>query len=236
MGDLGRLVDLQDLDNRIGAARHRLTVLPERAELTARQTELATLDAAIAAADAPLRALEGDQRRLEDEVATLRTKITREDARLYDGTVTALKELQAIQDEIASLRRRVDTLEDRLLDLLVEIEPLQATAADRATSRTGLLAAVAAAEEALAAAEQAGRADLAALEAERPGLVDAVGADGVDRYERLRPAFAPATVVRLVGARCEGCPSAMPAVEVDRLRHLPSGLDECEECGRLVLH
>jgi len=236
VGDLARLVDLQDLDNRIGAARHRLANLPERAELTTRQAELAALDAAIAAADAPLRALEADQRRLEDEVASLRDKIAREDARLYDGSVTALKELQAIQDEIASLRRRVDTLEDRLLDVLVELEPLQSAAAERATGRTDLVAAVAAAEGRLVAAAAAGRADLGALEGERPGLVDAVGADGVARYERLRPAFAPATVVRLVGSRCEGCPSAMPAMEVDRLRHLPAGLDECEECGRLVLH
>jgi len=236
VGDLARLVDLQDLDNRIGAARHRRTVLPERAELAARRSELADLDAAIAAADAPLRELEGGQRRLEDEVASLRAKIAREDARLYDGSVTAAKELQAIQDEIGSLRRRVDTLEDQLLDVLVELEPLQGAAAERATGRTDLVAAVAAAEEGLSAAEVASDADLAGLEGERPGLLDAIGAEGVARYERLRPAFAPATVVRLVGARCEGCPSSMPAMEVDRLRHLPAGLDECEECGRLVLH
>ena len=45
-----------------------------------------------------------------------------------------------------------------------------------------------------------------------------------------------ATVVRFDGAGCSGCPSAMPAMEVDRLKHL-DGTDpaDCEECGRIVL-
>ena len=56
------------------------------------------------------------------------------------GTVTAAKELQAIQDEIESLRRRQATLEDEILELMEQIEPLDAELAELGARRTELAA------------------------------------------------------------------------------------------------
>jgi predicted nucleic acid-binding Zn-ribbon protein len=58
----------------------------------------------------------------------------------------------------------------------------------------------------------------------------------LDEYERLRGLLAGVGVAKLVGNRCEGCHLTLPAMEIDRIRHLPP--DEkvyCDECGRLLV-
>jgi predicted nucleic acid-binding Zn-ribbon protein len=44
-------------------------------------------------------------------------------------------------------------------------------------------------------------------------------------------------VARLVGNHCDGCHLTLPAMELDRIRHLPEDeLVTCEQCGRILVH
>lgn len=236
MTDLAMLLTVQELDNTAGALRHRLATLPERRTLDEAQAAVERLDAELAQRDAPRRELEREQRRLEDEATALRAKADAEDKRLYSGAVSAVRELQAIQEEINSLRKRAGQLDERILELMLEIEPLAESLTDLRAHREAAESAAATATVALAEVEASVTAELRRVEAERGAALAEVPADALARYEQLRPHLNPSTVVRLVGARCEGCPLQMPSVEVDRIRHLPAGLADCDECGRLVLH
>jgi predicted nucleic acid-binding Zn-ribbon protein len=236
VSDLSQLLVVQELDNQAGALRHRLATLPERRALDDVQARIDAIDAEIAAVDAPRRQLETEQRRLEDEVASLRAKAADHDRQLYSGSVTAVRELQALQEEIDSLRRRAAQLEDQVLELMVEIEPMSENTAGLRERRAALEAEAERATVALAEAQASTDAELTRATAARAEAAAVVPSDALDRYGQLRGALAPSTVVRLVGSRCEGCPLQMPAVEVDRIKHLPAGLAECDECGRIVLH
>lgn len=236
MTELATLLTVQELDNTAGALRHRLANLPERKALDDAQALVARLEAELAERDAPRRELERQQMRVEDEAASLRAKADNEDKRLYSGSVTAVRELQAIQEEITSLRRRAGQLDERILELMMEIEPLAESVVDLEARRTAAERDATGATIALAEAEAAVSAELASVVEQRAQAAADVPADALASYEQLRGALAPSTVVRLVGSRCEGCPLQMPSVEVDRIRHLASGLAECDECGRLVLH
>jgi len=236
MTDLATLLTVQELDNTAGALRHRLATLPERAALDAAQTLMRTLEAELHQRDEPRRELERRQRRLEDEAEGLRAKADAEDKRLYSGAVTAVRELQAIQEEITALRRRAAQLDEQILELMMEIEPLADSLADLRARHEQAGRDADACTVALAEAEVAVNTELQRTLAARQEAAAAVPADALTRYDAARPSLAPSTVVKLVGTRCEGCPLQMPAVEVDRIRHLASGLADCEECGRLVLH
>ena len=150
---LAGLLDVQAEDNRIEVLRHRLATLPERKELAARQAQVAELDARAEQLAVPRHELERNQKRLEDEVALVRSKADQDEASLYGGRVSAVRELQALQDEVASLRRRASELEDRILELMVELEPLVEEAASLESRREGLEADARAATVALAEAE-----------------------------------------------------------------------------------
>src|SRR5688572_22404275 len=124
---LARLLDLQELDIAIDQLRHRRANLSQRAELKRLAAAANEAAKAIQPVIDERSGLARQEKRLEDDAATLNDKATSENKRLYSGTVTSPRELQAIHEEIESLRRRQRELEDHALDLMVQIEPLDAT-------------------------------------------------------------------------------------------------------------
>jgi predicted nucleic acid-binding Zn-ribbon protein len=233
---LAALLDVQAGDNRIEVLRHQLASLPERAELARRQAAIDELDRRATELAGPRHDLERRQKRLEDEVATLRAKADDAEKSLYSGRVTALRELQALQDEVTSLRRRAGELEDQVLEIMVELEPLTAEEADVAARREILERDAQAATVALAEAEAVVDRELREVRERRTEAAALAESQALALYERHRAAFGGSAVVRLVGTRCDGCPLAMPAMEVDRIRRSPPGVATCDECGRIVLH
>src|SRR5262245_58032654 len=99
MDTLHVLLDLQVHDTTADQHRHRRATLPERAQLKAANATVAGIDQEIAEITGERDRLAREEKRIEDEVASIEAKATAEDKRLYSGTVTAPKELQAIQEE-----------------------------------------------------------------------------------------------------------------------------------------
>jgi predicted nucleic acid-binding Zn-ribbon protein len=236
MDTLHVLLDLQAHDTTADQHRHRRAALPERAQLTAATKALAAIDADLAVVQAERDRLAREEKRIEDEVDSIEAKAVAEDKRLYGGTVTAAKELQAIQDEIASLQRRQRALEDDVLELMVEIEPLDEQLAEKGDRRAAAQAEVTAIQAAIAAAEAEIDAQLAVVEAERAVLADTVPAATLAEYENLRTALGGIAVAKLEGGSCRGCHLQLSAVENDRIRKLPRDeVVHCEECGRILV-
>jgi uncharacterized protein len=88
----------------------------------------------------------------------------------------------------------------------------------------------------LAEAEAEIEAELAEVRRQRDEAAAAVTEDMWPIYERLRTSLGGVAIARLVGPTCQGCHLALPAAEVDRIRHLsPDEPVYCEECGRLLV-
>lgn len=231
------LLAVQEHDTSIDQLSHRRRTLPARAELEAAMAELAKLEQRAGEVDANRHELARAQQRLEDEIAAISDRATQHDKTLYSGTISNPRELQAMQDEIASLRRRISQLEDQELELMEQIEPLDADLARFADERTALDVAATALRAQIAEDEVAIDGQLAAVRAERDSLVAAVEPDLMAEYEQLRPHAGGIAIARLVGGSCGGCHLALSAVEVDRIKKLPpDALVNCEECGRLLAH
>ena len=55
-------------------------------------------------------------------------------------------------------------------------------------------------------------------------------------YEQIRAGNRGVGAARLVGMNCQACHLALPATEVDRIRHLPAdALARCEHCGAILV-
>lgn len=233
---LDRLLELQAHDLHVDQLQHRRANLAARAELQAVATERASLAATLATLEATRGPLTRQQKAVDDEVARLREKIVAEDRRLYSGTVTSPKELQAIQDEINSLKRRVNELEDQELELMEQLEPQDAEADRIAADNTVLDGRSAAAAIQLAQDEAGVDAELAQVTAARDAARAGLTGDLLTHYTQLRKALGGVGVARLQGSRCEGCHLDLAAAEVDRLRRSPGvELAHCEECGRILV-
>lgn len=233
---LEALLVVQAIDTDLDRCHHRKVVLPERDELVATEAQLITLDRQLAVAKADRSTVAEREEALADSLASVESRAAELKKRLYGGTVSATRELQAMAAEVDSLTARGSELESRVLEAMEEREPLDDRVDSIAGQKASLLAARSAVEERLVAREAEVDAEIEALTAARHEATAAVPEDLIQTYERLRQRLGGVGAARLVGARCDGCHLTLPATELDQLRHQPPGtLNFCDSCGRILV-
>jgi predicted nucleic acid-binding Zn-ribbon protein len=230
------LLDVQDRDLAADQLRHRRATLPERAQLAAQETLVTELDAALVAIGARLDEFGRAQRRLEDDVATVEAKRTAENTKLYSGTVTSPRELQAMQEEIGALTRRQRELEDSLIEVMETVEPVATEADGLQVRRQAALDEASRLRAAIAAAEAVVDLELEGVTSARAEVAAGVPGELLAEYEKLRARLGGVAVARLEGTQCNGCHLSLPATELDAVRHaVPGAVVRHEECGRILV-
>jgi predicted nucleic acid-binding Zn-ribbon protein len=234
--ELEALLALQDLDTHIDQEQHRKAHLPARAELAELAREASAVHAARTEIASSVSELAARQDAAERELKVTEARVGQVNKRLYGGTVTASRELQAMSNDVESLRKRASELEDRILAFMDEREPSDAQLAALDSSLADLASRQELVAKTLAAAEEEVDEVLASLQAKRPTAASALSPQLLSTYDRLRARLGGVAVARLVGGRCDGCHLSLPAMELDRVRHQSTGsLEHCEQCGRLLV-
>src|SRR5438874_10244572 len=136
MSVLEDLLVVQEHDSATDRLRHKLDTLPEKARLAEVEQALAGIDKSMAEIAARRDEVVRRQQRHEDELASVEGKIGEVDKRLYSGTVTAPRELQAMQADVVSLRRHRSDIEDHVLEAMQDREPLDNELASLEKQRT----------------------------------------------------------------------------------------------------
>lgn len=236
MAPLDDLITLQNHDSAADRLRHRRATLPERAEIESRRAAHAELERrrleVAERRDAELR----EERRLDDEVRNLEAKAKAEDTRMYSGAISSPRELQAMQADIDQLRRQAREREDEELEVLVRREALDAEVAELEAAQAALVAEIENLMAAIAEQEQEIDAELAVEEEARAALAPNIPEGTLRLYEQIRAGNRGVGAARLVGMNCQACHLALPATEVDRIRHLPAdALARCEHCGAILV-
>jgi predicted nucleic acid-binding Zn-ribbon protein len=124
VGPLHRLLEVQHHDTAIDQLRHRRDTLPARASLRDVETRLAQLDARTGEVRGHRGELAQRQAAIETQIDQSRTRKSELEKRMFGGQVTAPRELQAMDEEVRHLARHISDLEDRELELMEAIEPL----------------------------------------------------------------------------------------------------------------
>ena len=235
-GPLELLLQVQEHDTVADQLRHRRATLPERAALTDLDKRRKALDTRAGEVGTQRDELGARQAALEQQIEASRTRRTTLEKRLYGGTVAAARELQAMSDEVRHLGRHISELEDRELELMEALEPLDAELESARLEREGLDAEAGRLREAIAEAEVVIDADITEQEKGRAAAAEGVRPDLLGRYEKLRTKLGGTGAARLVGGSCSGCHLTLPSMEVDRIRRAPP--DEvitCDQCGRILV-
>jgi predicted nucleic acid-binding Zn-ribbon protein len=233
---LDRLLEVQEHDTHADQLRHRRATLEERTTVERARTDVERASALAADLDQRRQDLRREQRRLEDEVAAYEDKASGADTALYGGAVTNPRELQALQDEVSSLRRRIRQLEDRVIELMEQLEPLDAEGDRLSTERADADRRLTAGTATLRTAEADIDAELERVLAAREKAASTVPEPLLAEYEQLRSRLRGVGVSRLTNGQCGGCHLRLSAVELDRIRKgPPDAIVHCEECGRLLV-
>lgn len=233
---LAQLLVVQAHDSAIDRLRHQRTTLPEFQALADCDEERDHLDAQRAEIAERRHALAREQKRHEDEVAIIEDRREKENERLYSGTVTAHKDLQAIQAELAVLAERQEGIEDQVLELMESIEPVDAELAAVDAKLADVAERRGKVEESLADSQAAIDTEIDTETAARQTAVGEVSDDLVAEYERCRTDLGGVGIARLNGKTCEGCHLQLSAVDFDRVRKVPeSDVVHCPECERMLV-
>jgi predicted nucleic acid-binding Zn-ribbon protein len=236
MGAFDVLLQLQELDSTLDQLRHRRDTLPEREARDEARTAAAKAGVAVDDTFARLHQLQNAQKALEDESASLADKVTHVERMLYGGTVKAAKELEAYQADLEMLQKRAGTLDDEVLEVMEEVEPVEAELGQRKAEREAADATLERAEEALLVAEAEIDAEVVRVEGARAELADGIAADALAQYEQLRAGLGGVGAARLSGARCEGCHLEIPSAQLEEVRRAPDDqVVTCPECGRILV-
>jgi predicted nucleic acid-binding Zn-ribbon protein len=233
---LDALVALQDIDTAIDQHRHQRSRLPERTELAAIDQRAAGLRSAAAEVTEIRDRIAERQAVLEADLSATEERSVAVSRRLYGGEVSASRELQALSADIDGLKARASALEDQVLEVMEEREPLDARLSDLSSELAALEQRQGGLAAALGSSEAVIEEQLADLARRREAAARAVPPDLADTYDRLRARLGGIAVARLVGSHCDGCHLTLPAAELDRIRHLPDGeVVTCDQCGRILV-
>ena len=231
------LVELQELDTRLAQLSHRSETLPEHRQIVELRAEDARLGEQLAKITSETEVLRQAQRDREAEVQGLEDKIAKSTSALYGGEMTSPKEATALQNEIDSILRRQAVVEDQIIELMEQIEPFALEEAEIEGKRTVAGETLRDVDQLLAATQTEIEGERRAVNKERAEVEERGGVDLVALYDRNRNRMGDHTAVgRLVGTSCGACFLGISAVEIDRIRRLPSNEpSECPECGALLI-
>ena len=155
---------------------------------------------------------------------------------MYGGTVSNVRELQAMGDEVKSLQRRVSQLEDQELEVMERIEPVEAEMAQLTKDRSDMAAQAERLRAEVTVSEAEIDAELERTQVERGAAAAEIPEELLAEYDRLRRQLGGIGVARLVNGQCGGCHLKLSAVELDRLRRQAGdAVVHCDECGRLLV-
>jgi uncharacterized protein len=227
---------VQDLDTALDQHRHRRATLPERDALTKLDSSRQALARNRTEVSARRDEIAARQDVLEAELNATQTRIADINRRLYGGMVSATRDLQAMAAEVEHLQSRSSELEDRVIEVMEQREPLDAEVADLDRGDERLAEERARIVSELAASEATVDAEISQLVEQRADAVSSVPPDLLQTYEGLRKHNDGVGAARLIGSTCAGCHLMLPATEIDRIKRSPAdSVFFCDQCGRILV-
>ena len=238
MGDIRALLEVQDLDLEADKLRRQRETLPERAALTASLDRATALDTGHAEMMEKRQALSRSEQQLGAEVSEVAAKAKEVEDTLYSGTLTATKELEAHQEELRLEREKQSALEEQEMEVLEQIESLEAEADENRKTREACDVETAGIREAIAKAEAEIDDALGQLAERRSAPAVNVPAEVLTEYERLRgqEKLRGRAAGELAKGMCGACRMKLPVLEYSRMKGEPEeALITCTHCGRVLV-
>lgn len=169
----------------------------------------------------------------ESTLTDHRTKIEETERALYGGSVRNPKELQDLQNEVEALQRFRPTLEDRLLEAMLELEEAetQRGAAGKELERVQGLEATR--HDSLIEKRAETQAEIERLESEREAALGDVSPADLELYRQLRASRGGVAVALLEEDSCGAC-GLLQSHSTRQAIRMATDLHLCKQCGRIL--
>lgn len=224
------LYRLQLVDSRMDAIRTRLD---EIRQILENDDELRLIREQVAETETTYKSAMNKLKLAEVEVKNQKIKIEQSEARLYSGTVKNPKELQDLQNESASLKRYLETLEERQLEAMLEVDAKEEKKQAVQNNLKKVKSRQAEQNAALTAEQDALRKELERLDSERQAALDPLDADLLTVYDDLRQQRRGLAVTKISEGACAACGTTLTPSQNQSARSAIQ-IYNCPNCGRIL--
>lgn len=224
----GQLYSLQQLDiefhNNQQLLEDIIRQLNENSALIAAEAELASWKQ-------QLTETERKRKDSEWELEDLQQKIKLVNNKLYGGAVKNPKELVNLKQESENLKRRLSAREDELLDLMSQIEEMEAGLKTSTKEVEGLKQEWQRKQETLTQTKTETETRLTSLNKSRIELAQQISPEILSLYEKIKLTKGQA-IAKVEQGRCQGCHINLPT---NQWRKAKAGdLVHCSSCNRIL--
>jgi predicted nucleic acid-binding Zn-ribbon protein len=209
--------------------------LPESIDLEALEVQLRLFAKSLNDAKAAQAPIRSSYEQAQAEATRLAKRAGDLEATLSTSTANA-RELAALHGELEHVRQLQSTGEDRELELMIEVEPLdEAVARIKALAQPAMLRRgelLVTISELQASLDE----ELVALRDARVDRSRALSNELLGRYEAILQRVGQSGAAQIDAGRCDGCRIALSPLDLDRWKAQPEGtFMPCPECARLLL-
>ncbi len=227
--DVETLLEAQGLEQRLKELDAEISSLPRRialleAPLAAQQAEIDRAAAATAMAQA-------ERRKIESQIQDLKTRVAK--SRNHSAEVKTNQEYKAVLDEITYSEGEISRCEERILQLMEEIEGHEAAAREVEAKRAQIQAEVDAAKAETRARTDADLAEKQRLQDQLGALRQGINPNTLRRYDRVARLRGQAVAV-LDQYACGACRVRLRPQFLQEITSRPEEVFFCETCGRLL--
>jgi predicted nucleic acid-binding Zn-ribbon protein len=231
LSDLQSVVRLQDLDNRVTELTREISALP--IHISKIEKKLETHQRKLEADRAALSANQKERKKTEGDIQLQEQKISKLKGQMLEAKTNEV--YKAFQNEIEFCEKEIRRMEDRILELMTESEPLEKNvkAAEIALGeeKKQVEAEKQQARERTAVDQKA----LDELHVERKSVVAGITPAVYRNYERIRKGRKGVGVAEAIDGRCAMCHMAMRPQFLQDLRKGDQVM-VCESCGRIIYY
>jgi uncharacterized protein len=229
--DLELVIRIQEIDNRLADLAREVTALPKHiAEI---EKKLVSHERKLEADRAALSANQKDRKKCESDIQTQEQKISKLKDQMLQAKTN--EQYRAFQNEIDFCGKEIRRLEDRILELMSESEPLEkAVKAAEAALKTEKAQVEAEKQDARnrTAVDETALRD---LQKDRNTIAARINPAVVQQYERARKGGRGTGVTEAIEGRCSACHMA---IRLQFFQELKRGdkVMACESCHRILFY
>jgi hypothetical protein len=230
LDDLLRISQLQAVDLEIQRLKGRLAQIPKEKEQCS--FELKNRREELKAVKNRLTELKKSSHLLELDLGSVQEKINRYSAQLFSAKTN--EEYKAFLNEIDLEKRRKAEIEERIIEVMEELEALQAKIKFQEAETSDAEAKTNDKLSELNSELDRTRGELLAVEQNRSGITAELKPEVLALYERIRQGKGGVALARLQDNRCSGCLTLLPpqfVIEVEK----GDRICFCEYCGRILI-
>lgn len=231
MTSVRQLYALQELDLALDRVRGQLAKAEDELKT---EVSIESMETALKGEEERLQDVEQRQREGRADAEARQARSETLETQLYDGSMTNVRDLEALQQEAATVRRLIGQDEALFLELAIQLEESQAKCADLARELADIKSRWEIRQVELAQIIEKLAADRKDYESQRSKLAEGVDQTSLQRYETLRRSKRGQAVARVERGLCQGCQMALPTHLQQRVRSGRQTVN-CSSCGRMLL-